>query len=317
MNRRKTCHPVTVRVPRIGLTVIELLVVVGLLSLLVALLLPAVQRSRAAAQRLTCVNQLKQIVLASQHYHDQFGQFPGGSRHMEKLMPFMEQAVDWTSFETAFTPPVFLCPSDPLVRVRHLECSYFYSSGSGRVKFTGSGLEFDGMVYPAVSTIKLISLRDVTDGTSTTAMYGERLNVGDRNAVTDSAALKNRKPHMWYMNRDYKLLTEFEAFQTDCLQNASTHTVPTLSPIFDGVTTIIGYNHTIPPNRPGCYSIAPPRHTGFDYINGAIPATSLHDGGVHTAFADGHVAFVSESIDDKIWMNLGSRNGGESDVGSW
>jgi len=316
MNRRKACRPVAIGLPRIGWTVIELLVVAGLLSLLVALHLPAVQRSRAAAQRLTCFNQLKQIVLASHQYHDQYGQFPDGNRHMEKLMPFMEQAVDWTSFETAFTPTAFLCPSDPLATSRHLECSYFYSSGSGRVKFMSSGLEYDGVISTTLGS-KRTSLRDVTDGTSTTAMYGERLTVGDRNAVTDSTALKSRKLHMWYMNRDYNLLTEFETFHTDCLQNSSTRTLPTLSPIFDGLTTIIGYNHAVPPNRPGCYAIAPPRHSAVDFFNGAIPATSLHDGGVHTAFADGHVSFVSEAIDDKIWMNLGSRNGGESDVGSW
>lgn len=316
MNRQNASAPAIVGAPRVGWTVIELLVVVGMFSLLVALLVPAVQRSRAAAQRVTCFNQLKQIVLASHQYHDQFGHFPDGSGHMEKLMPFMEQSLDLSSVETAFTPTVFLCPSDPLSVSRRLDCNYFYSSGSGRVKFAADGLEFDGMALP-LSSPKAVTFRDVTDGTSTTAMYSERLSVGDRNAVTDAVASTNRRLHLWYMSRNYNLSTEFETFQADCRQNSSTHAVPTLSPIFDGLITIIGYNHAVPPNHPGCYSISPPRHGAVDRFNGAIPATSSHDGGVHTAFADGHVSFVSELVDAKVWTNLGSRNGGEPDVGNW
>ena len=317
MNRQQVCPAVNPTVPRIGLTVIELLVVIGLLSLLLALLVPAVQRSRATARRVTCFNQLKQIALASHQYHDQFGHFPIAGRHMEKLMPFMEQAVDLSSVETAFTPPPFLCPADPLIRARRLDCSYFCSSGSGQVKFTSTGFGYDGMICPLTSRV-LISLSDVTDGTSNTAMYSERLSIGDRNGVTDDTeALRNKKLHMWYMSRDYNLRTEFKTFQADCLQHSSIRAVPTLCPIFDGLITIIGYNHAVPPNHPGCYSIAPPRHLMVDDFNGAIPATSMHDGGVHTAFVDGHVAFVSELIDYNVWMNLGSRNGGEPDVGSW
>ena len=313
------------RSSRRGFTIVEFVVVIGVLSLLVAILLPAVQRSRAAAQRVSCVNHLKQIVLASQQYHDQFGLFPSGDRHIVRLLPFLEQAALQTLIlggtpslgaanTAAVSPAVLQCPSDPLFNPSGLDCSYFYSSGSGRFEFTLSGYEYNGMSQPALGG-KAVSLRDVTDGTSTTAMYSERLSGGDRNSITDSDAARNREPYIWYMNRDYTLPTELEKFRSDCLQTRSAYVVPTLSPIYEGLTAIVGYNHLVPPNHPGCYSIARPRHHAVDFFNGAIPATSLHSGGVQTAFVDGHVAFVSDAVDGEVWMNLGSRNGGEADVG--
>jgi prepilin-type N-terminal cleavage/methylation domain-containing protein/prepilin-type processing-associated H-X9-DG protein len=61
---------------RRGFTLIELLVVIAIIAVLIALLLPAVQAAREAARRAQCINNLKQLALATMNYHDQQGSFP-------------------------------------------------------------------------------------------------------------------------------------------------------------------------------------------------------------------------------------------------
>jgi prepilin-type N-terminal cleavage/methylation domain-containing protein len=67
---------------RRGFTLIELLVVIAIIAVLIALLLPAVQSAREAARRISCVNNMKQLALSVQNYHDVNNQFPiGGIGH--------------------------------------------------------------------------------------------------------------------------------------------------------------------------------------------------------------------------------------------
>jgi prepilin-type N-terminal cleavage/methylation domain-containing protein/prepilin-type processing-associated H-X9-DG protein len=301
-----------------GFSMVEIIVSISVIGLLMALILPAVQSSRSAARQVSCYNNLRQFAIAGQQYHDGFGMYPVVDPYLS-LLPFLEQTPLFQVLSSGGSadrsPDVFLCSEDPNVFRSGNRVSYGLNEGNGRFEETtinGSFSKlFNGMRRSSKFRYEATSVRDFSDGTSNTAMYSER-RVIPETLPPLASAVRDPSLFRWYMDRDYSLPEEFDEFRSAC-RTVSLHTFePVFASTSDSFTTrTFGYDHTLPPNTPGCYISRPPMNPMFRFWEGSFPATSLHKGGVNLVFIDGHCRFISNSIDMEVWSALGTRNGSE------
>ncbi len=197
---------------RAGFTLIELLVVIAIIGILIALLLPAVQRVREAANRTTCQNNLKQMGLALQNYHQMHGHFPPAYYCIELedatlpwytspgwgwsalLLPYLDQQPVAKSInlqlpieESTHTVVrtnlmrVFTCPSDRETGVYTVSDIFTKSLAEAATTSYAAnyGYGFDVGERPEFGTgvffrNSKVRVSDIADGTSTTIAVGER-----------------------------------------------------------------------------------------------------------------------------------------------
>jgi prepilin-type N-terminal cleavage/methylation domain-containing protein/prepilin-type processing-associated H-X9-DG protein len=284
--------------PRAAFTLVELLVVLGILGVLVGLLLPAVQKARAAAARIGCANNLEQLGLALHNYHDTQSTLPPGVSSgapyprmtwLTRLLPYLEQEPLWQITVAAYDyqpipfvdPPhiglglpvkPFACPADG--RPSQPQDTH----GGRRVALT-SYLGVLGIAYDDTRGVLFrdsrVRLTDVTDGTSNTLMAGERPPSAD----------------CWY-GWWYAGVGQAATGSADMLLGARERN-------WGGPYTS--------PCPPGPYPFQPGR---FDNQCDLFHFWSPHDGGAHFLFADASVHFLGYQA-DAVLPALATRSGGE------
>lgn len=320
------------RLQRSGFTLVELLVTLGVIGLLLSLLLAGIQSARSAARRTQCLNNIRQLALATHEFESAHGRlpqtrnetsYPGGvSRSISPhvfLLPYLEQGALYDSIDLAepssgvfseppastLNPqalttavPTFVCPDDGLAIAGSTSYRACVGIGPRTIGSPGEPGYNSGAFRAHYDGSHVAEIRD---GMSNTVLFGEKLT-GDRD------------PSRFTPWRDaaevpIEIFTLADA-EAVC---AAVGTEPKNHYSFHGAAWLLGgpehtwYNHVLPPNStvPDCYSGGK-----------AIAARSFHAGGVNVALADGAGRFVSESIDVSLWRAVATRSLGET-AGGW
>jgi prepilin-type N-terminal cleavage/methylation domain-containing protein/prepilin-type processing-associated H-X9-DG protein len=310
-----------VRRSRSAFTLIELLVVIAIIAVLIALLLPAVQKVREAANRAKCQNNMKQLGLALHNYHDVNGAFPQGCQNRPYnpsylfqppregwppyLLRFIEQdnvariysygtANGWIDNSSTTASPtyvvlkIFLCPSDN-GPVQGFFPPWGYTSLGNYQPFFG-GVDL-GSAFTATTSQRAAfgpnfgaRIADIIDGTSNTLLFGEYL----RSSTADA---QDQRGMLW---------------QSDEPGGGHIHTKFSPNATNPDVFYPTNWCINLPQRNLPCVTGS---SSGSDHT---AASRSLHTGGVNCLFGDGSVRFMSQSVDvTMVWQPLATIAGGD------
>ena len=305
-----------------GFTLVELLVVIAIIGVLIGMLLPAVQAARESARRSQCNNNLRQLGIAIQNYHDSKKVFPPGNadslsghafvldfleeRWLKSLVNFKAKYDDPTNDKARLAEVgVFHCPSDADVLPQALggRNNYYMNAGSGILwGLPSTDPSNPNFTQPKPNGVffkdSRVNLKDVKDGASKTAAFSEKCS-GDGSNGLVSVKTDTFKPGTYPKDADEaRQMCQDTDVNDISKQGYSNVGAPWLYAYHS--TTI--YFHNSRPNERSCM-----------YPPGRImtTASSNHGPGANTLLLDASVHFVSDNIDLATWRGLGSRKGNE------
>ncbi len=331
----------TVSRRRSGFTLVELLVVIAIIAVLIGLLLPAVQKVREAAANTKCKNQLKQLAVAAQNYHDQFSEFPVGvaqpgpdglySSLFVELLPYIEQtalANRWNfnnpgaNFGGGGTPAsmviaILVCPSanvtqNPAVFGTEDIGVTTYGGNAGSKSFPSTRATNDGIFGYASTTVwnrtQASRLQQVRDGASNTLLFGERV-ISDSNLDSYLAApfTPAPSPPLQATGSSAGWAVQGGPNEGAGVMLSGTVAIDSGFPTFYS-PPVIPPPPAPPPPPPPPIPWGPFSSQVWDRMSAY---GSQHPGGANFALADGSVRFIQRSITIQTLQALSTRDGGE------
>lgn len=310
-----------------GFTLVELLVVIAIIGVLVALLLPAVQAAREAARRAQCMNNLKQIGIAIQNYHDANQELPPGRLGCDGSGPaqYCGSTTDATrSGQSGF---VFLLPylEEPALFALYDPAAPVWPRTS--TWFTPENLQLIAarpsvFVCPSDQAEPFSENTKVDPGVPVYSIPADaKAAVGSYSLVAGAIGLGNSlKPNGLPGEAKFDnsgLFYYVVTFKFSQVTDGLSHTMM-VGEVIDGHTQnssniwsrAVRYmdNQRSTSNPLNTWPGEPVVTTQYGLrVNGAF--ASRHPGGCHFLFGDGHVDFLQENISQENYMALSTRAG--------